>query len=307
MAKKEGKHNIGAGIVRALMYPFAKMPLRWHYFFAGFIAWLLRAVLHYRQDVIYTNLAKSFPDKSYAWIRKTAGDFYRHLAEMIVEAIWFSGCRNPERLRKAHIVELVNPELIQEAYENSPSVMVLDTHCGNWELLGGLFFYNFKDCECPIKPGVLHVVYKALKNKTWDKVFYENRRCPTPDTEGQIEASGMLRFIAGHRREKYIYLVNNDQFPRESSCEVGTFLNQPTTGFVGAATLASRLKLSVLYMGMVNDRRGHYSIRFERICDDASLMTPEEITRRYYDLLEKDIKETPHNWLWSHKRWKNIK
>ena len=36
-------------------------------------------------------------------------------------------------------------------------------------------------------------------------------------------------------------------------------------------------------------------------------MTPEEITRRYYDLLEKDIKETPHNWLWSHKRWKNIK
>ena len=80
MAKKEGKHNIGAGIVRALMYPFAKMPLRWHYFFAGFIAWLLRAVLHYRQDVIYTNLAKSFPDKSYAWIRKTAGDFYRHLA-----------------------------------------------------------------------------------------------------------------------------------------------------------------------------------------------------------------------------------
>ena len=111
------------------------------------------------------------------------------------------------------------------------------------------------------------------------------------------------------RREtkEYIYLVNNDQFPRESSCEVGTFLNQPTTGFVGAATLASRLKLSVLYMGMVNDRRGHYSIRFERICDDASLMTPEEITRRYYDLLEKDIKETPHNWLWSHKRWKNIK
>ena len=84
-------------------------------------------------------------------------------------------------------------------------------------------------------------------------------------------------------------------------------IEPPTTGFVGAATLASRLKLSVLYMGMVNDRRGHYSIRFERICDDASLMTPEEITRRYYDLLEKDIKETPHNWLWSHKRWKNIK
>ena len=43
---------------------------------------------------------------------------------------------------------------------------------------------------------------------------------------------------------------------------------------------------------------------FETICDDASTMAPEDIMRKYYDLLEEEIRETPHNWLWSHNRWK---
>jgi lauroyl/myristoyl acyltransferase len=33
-------------------------------------------------------------------------------------------------------------------------------------------------------------------------------------------------------------------------------------------------------------------------------MAPEDILRKYYDLLEQEINETPGNWLWSHKRWK---
>jgi KDO2-lipid IV(A) lauroyltransferase len=43
---------------------------------------------------------------------------------------------------------------------------------------------------------------------------------------------------------------------------------------------------------------------FVPICEDASKMTPEAILRRYYDLLEEEIRQTPANWLWSHKRWK---
>jgi KDO2-lipid IV(A) lauroyltransferase len=51
-------------------------------------------------------------------------------------------------------------------------------------------------------------------------------------------------------------------------------------------------------------KRGHYDLSFIPICDDASKMTPEELIRKYYDMLEAEIRETPANWLWSHKRWK---
>ena len=55
---------------------------------------------------------------------------------------------------------------------------------------------------------------------------------------------------------------------------------------------------------MKNPSRGHYDITFTKLADDASTMTPDELIRNYFSLLEKDIQEEPFNWLWTHKRWK---
>jgi KDO2-lipid IV(A) lauroyltransferase len=59
-----------------------------------------------------------------------------------------------------------------------------------------------------------------------------------------------------------------------------------------------------MYMKMRRVKRGQYEMTLIPICRDASQMTPEQIMRKYYDLLQDEINETPHNWLWSHKRWK---
>jgi KDO2-lipid IV(A) lauroyltransferase len=72
----------------------------------------------------------------------------------------------------------------------------------------------------------------------------------------------------------------------------------------GAVGVAHKLNMSVLYMKMVRKERGSYEISFVKLCDDASQFSPEDIVRKYYVELEKEIQETPHNWLWSHKRWK---
>jgi KDO2-lipid IV(A) lauroyltransferase len=50
--------------------------------------------------------------------------------------------------------------------------------------------------------------------------------------------------------------------------------------------------------------RGKYEMTFVPVCENASEHAPEDLIRKYYDLLEMEINETPHNWLWSHKRWK---
>ena len=73
------------------------------------------------------------------------------------------------------------------------------------------------------------------------------------------------------------------------------------TGSVG---VACKLSHAVIYMKMKRVERGRYEMSFIPICQNASEYTPEEIMRKYYDLLEEEINETPHNWLWTHKRWK---
>ena len=81
-------------------------------------------------------------------------------------------------------------------------------------------------------------------------------------------------------------------------------MHQQTNAMLGSVGLACKFSHSVMYMKMKRVERGKYEMSFINICDDASKMAPEDIMRKYYDLLEAEINETPCNWLWSHKRWK---
>lgn len=73
---------------------------------------------------------------------------------------------------------------------------------------------------------------------------------------------------------------------------------------LGSIGIAHKMGMGVVYMKMNRVRRGHYDIEFIPICTDASQMDQIAILRKYFDLLEEEIKANPVNWLWSHNRWK---
>jgi KDO2-lipid IV(A) lauroyltransferase len=85
---------------------------------------------------------------------------------------------------------------------------------------------------------------------------------------------------------------------------MGEFLNQQTYAMKGVVGVAHKMNMSVLSLKMVHKGRGSYEISFVKLCDDASKHEPEELVRMYYAELEKEIRATHYNWLWSHKRWK---
>lgn len=296
-------------ILKGFLHLVGRLPLRFHYAFGSFLAFVAEKVMHYRTAEVAINLARSFPDRKYEWIREQSRLFYRHFGEILAETIWIGGCRGPERLIRQNICEVVNPEVLQHLYDTSPSVMVLDSHCGNWELLGGLESYS-PGRPFPVSWENMCVVYKRLSSKVWDRIIADNRSAPVVNREGftgYVESNDVMRYALKHRDERMIFIFNNDQSPYNATkAKVDLeFLHQPTRAMTGAASLASRLGYSVAYMGMKRVRRGHYLIEFTTICEDASKMTPEDIIRRYYSLLEKDINETPSNYLWTHRRWKH--
>lgn len=296
--------EIGIELMWGIMRLFSRLPLGFHYFWGGIVAWLLKNVLHYRRDVVMINLSRAFPEKEYTELRQIAGRFYRHLGEIMAEAIWFGGC-DYERLRKSGICRITNFEVIEEAYNNSPSVTVMFSHCGNWEIVGGIWAYNYapvKPYPCP-SDGV-YVVYKRQKSHFWNEILKRNRMAPEPGYKGEIESSDILRFAIRNRDKKGIYIYPTDQFPYAGRHCIGEFLRQPTMAMLGGAGVAHKLGMNVLYLKMKNTGRGKYEMTFIPICRNAAEMTPEEITRKYFDLLEQEIEETPYNWLWSHKRWK---
>lgn len=309
---QQEKRSIGVVLVEALLGLLARLPLGFHLGFGRFLSWLMRDVIHYRRDVVMTNLSRSFPEKKYGELKELMKECYRHFGDIVAEAIWFGGCRNArgrKRLNESGIVDILNPEVFNEVYDNSTNVMVLSSHAGNWELLGGWFSYNHNK-EVPLKssPEEIGVVYRRLKSKLWDRVIEDNRCNSLKDTDfdGYLESLEVFRFAIAHRRQKFIYIFPTDQYPYHiaSKHNVGKFLNQETLAMTGGAALANKFGMSVNYLRWKVTGRGRYSVEFVPICSNAADYTPERIMEMYYAELEKDIKDQPWNYLWTHKRWK---
>lgn len=294
--------KIYLSLVRGFMRLLSKLPLKWLYGIGGAFAWFAQKVMHYRERVIMVNLARCFPEKKYWELDPIADAYYKHLGDIVAEAIWFGGS-DYERIKKQKICRMTNPEVLNEAFNTSPSVVILNSHCGNWEILGGFCVYN-EGQPAPYTVDNLCVVYKKLSNEVMDEVFKQNRTYCVPGFKGLVEASSFLRTALKNKDEKKIYISNSDQYPYVGRFFVGDFLNQPTYGMTGVVGVAHKMKMSVLAMKMVHKERGSYELTFVNLCNDASQHDPEDIVKMYYAELEKEINETPHNWLWSHKRWK---
>ena len=298
--------HLGVRILCGMVNVFGKLPLGFHYAVGSMASSLAKNVFKYRYDVVLTNLARSFPEKNYGEIREIANKFYSHFGDIFAEAIWF-GASSYERLNKSGLVTITNPKVFNDLFTTTKSTTVLFSHCGNWEILGGLLGYPTATGEVlAVKEKSIKVVYKRLHNAVSNEFFKKNRVRPLLEAADicQIESDEILRYAMKYRNEQNVYIYIADQYPYMTAFDVGEFLHQQTKAMLGSVKLAHKLGHSVVYMGMKAVRRGKYEFSFTSICRDASKMQPEEIVRQYFDLLEKDINECPHNWLWAHKRWK---
>ena len=298
-----------SSIFLALYLPVQRLPLKFHYFWGRAFTFLTRSILHYRRDVVMTNLARSFPEKKYGELREIAKEYYNHIGEIFAEAMWFGGCRGKvERLVESGLCTIPDPEPFFQSYRERPSVMVLSSHFGNWELLGGFFqYFGRRMDQIPFTEKEVCVVYKKVRSGFWND-FCKVNRCAaeTDHFGGYTESHNVIRYAIEHKNEHVVYVFPTDQFPYKGAArhEVPSFMNQKTYVMAGGANLAHKFGMAVYYFGCTRLEKGKYETPLIKICDDASQMSPEEIMIKYYSILEKDIRNCPANYLWSHKRWK---
>lgn len=302
---------IGAFLLKVPLRLLGLLPLRVHYALGRFVAWLAGDVLRYRRDVVMHNLTKAFPEKNVWDLKPIRKAFYQHFGELVAEAVWFGGCRSPKRLHRARLVEFENTEQAARLFEQASSIAVMCSHCGNWELFGGIASYNYTDTPLPFTEQNYCVVYRALSSRAWDLVMRDNRFAPLLDRKhypGYIESKDLVRYAYTHKDEKKVYNVNTDQrpyFTSPANLDVD-FFGQRVQTMTGAAALARKFGMAVVYLSMRRECRGHYVMRYEPICENASDMSVEEIMQQYYRLLEADIRRQPENYLWTHQRFARI-
>ncbi len=297
-------HRFFAILISLPLYLLSLLPLRVHYLFADIIAFLLRDVLKYRRDVIMTNLEGAFAEMPERERRQIARRYYQYLADLICEMVW-SMTRSGRHIcrRGFYSIDAASERTMNEAYSSASSVVVLLSHTGNWELASDLPFYMR---HCAFGCEDMTVAYQKLHDPLSEQLFLVLRRVRLHKDESLVPSHKILRFMLGHKNERRVYCFISDQYPYGGAEHTCKFLGLDTEWVGGAEAIARKLHLPVLYVYLDRPQRGKYVIKISQICSDASLPAKGVVTGTYASLLEQDIRNRKENWLWSHRRWKNL-
>ena len=286
-------HYRAAGLKQAMFYrllSWLPLPLLYLLAWPGYL--LLYYVGGYRKAVVRQNLSHAFPDKSARQLTVLAKKFYLQLVQVALEIL------KTRRMSAADIrrrVTLVNPELLRE-YSNdfSESVLMLAIHQGNWEwMLHGVKLH----LDIPIDP-----VYKPLHNRQMDELMLSIR---SQFGSRPIPLASAPRDILRRRREFRLFVLVADQAPiaRERSYWT-TFMNRAAAFYEGGEIIATMTGYPVLFAQCRRRARGYYEVEFKALARPPYGGADHAITERYVRLAEQAIRDEPHSWLWSNRRWK---
>lgn len=266
-----------------------------YYVIADLLYFLLYKCLKYRVKVVDKNLANSFPEKSESERHEIRKQFYHYLAEIFVSTISLASRRSRKTIlsnTEGAPISKMRAETIGQSW------VALTAHYGLWEYL--IFWAQYADQS-------LVAVYHPLENKIFDELF---RRLRNHQNVVTVPLKETIRFCLDHHdgvegRNYVIGLIADQNPPRRPNSEWFKFLNQDSIFFDGGEKIALKLKLPVYFIYQRRISRGMYQYEYDLIHDGIESVESYEITRRYIERLERLIQETPHLWLWSHRRWKH--
>lgn len=266
--------------------------------------------LFYRRKLVRKNLALAFPEKSEAERRDIERKFYHWFCDLAVETIRVHSI-GEEEIKERFVWK--NVDVVERATLSAGkdfACCYLSHYC-NWELAVGLPFSLHSLGMCQI--------YHPLRNDAMDEWFVGNRaqfgaeNIKMKDTLRRLltlrkEAKeGSKKLPSGETIHGWMFGCIADQLPKRENIHLRIpFLNQSTAVFSGSERLARKFGMTVWYARITMPSRGHYECTFYPIEVSEDELKADEFayTRRYFALLEQQIKERPELWLWTHDRWK---
>ena len=275
------------------LLPVAYLPL-WLLYGLSSLLWpVVYYVARYRLKVVRGNLERCFPDKSRRELRRVERQYYRHLCDLLAEGIY--NLRAPLHKVEKHY-HFENAEVLEPFYNDGRSVVLMSAHYNNWE-------YMITSLDHRIRHHAIGVG-KPLDNKGFGVFITERRARYGTEIVDQTDVRQVMDYYHRHR-VPVAYMMLGDQSPSNPHRSFWTdFLGQDTPFLFGAEHFARKYDMPVILYDVSKLRRGCYSVHFELMTGEPGSLPEGEITRRYAQHLEAQIRRAPQYWLWSHRRWK---
>jgi KDO2-lipid IV(A) lauroyltransferase len=283
--------SIGYYLLFGIIWLISLIPFWLIYRISDLLYYINFYLIRYRKEVVYKNLHLAFPEKSELEIDRIAKAFYRHFSDFLVESVKAVSISRRESAKR---FKYKNVELFRQLEEENKDFALVCAHYNNWEgmtylpsVMGHKFFG----------------IYRPLQNKVADRI---SRRIRSRDNPVLVPMEHVFREALKYRaaKRRYCIFFLADQRPPRSSHFWTTFLNQEVAFFEGVEKLSKKLELAVIFLEIKKLKRGYYEVNFTRLFDNAAQTTGHEVLLRCIHEMEKEIKNAPEFWLWSHNRFK---
>jgi KDO2-lipid IV(A) lauroyltransferase len=278
-------------LLKIIIYPLSLLPLSVIRGLLFPLKLVLKYLLPYRKKVIEQNLAIAYPNSTDAFKKEIRMTFYNNFYWLITESI--KSFTMPEK-EAAQRMRVLNPEKIDAYAKNNQSVIMVFGHFNNWE-------WTPLSCASQIQHQIT-AIYQPIKNKAINDWILTNR-----------SRTGVLMMSTKETQtfyEKNTQCIANtfiaDQSPAKKGSGVWVdFFGRKTLFLVGAATYAKKMKHPIVFINIQRVKAGYYTIEIEDLVTAPENESIESMVQKFACRLEKQIKESPGSWLWSHKRWKH--
>jgi len=262
------------------------------------MAWLLYDVVKLRRDVTDENVRFAFPERSEPERSRIARDTYAHIILMICEI-----AQAPRKIHETnwrdHVFIHQKVKFVEFLLDRRP-VVIVSAHYGNFEIAGFML-------------GLLGVptftVARTLDNPFLDRFLNKFREC-----KGQfiVEKTGSARQIDDVLIHGGKLVLLGDQSAGPKGCWVD-FFGRPASCHKAIAVfpLTAGAPLVVGFGRRVGGKPLQFEIGMNGYLDPAEAGTElggvKPVTQWYNRRLEELIRDTPEQYWWVHRRWKDTR
>lgn len=276
--------------LRILTWVFRWLPRRLALGTAQLLGWIWFYLVRTRKTLCIDQLQRAFPEWTPREIRQCTRRLFAHLCRSGVEFLTLDKVlRDPHRA-----ITVSGREHYEAAKSQGKGVLVLTAHLGNWELLLS-WATSFTDLAVVSKTPTEDQLGEYLMRQ---RERYGVHVFPTENSLFQI-----LDYL---RDGGSVGFVIDQHYPGKRGVYV-PFFNRWAATTTGLATLAKKSGAPVLPVFVTRGADGHH-VRFAKALPyERRDSLSEELavnTIRYSLVVEAAIRQTPEQWLWLHRRWK---
>jgi Kdo2-lipid IVA lauroyltransferase/acyltransferase len=277
-------------IIYTILYLFSLLPFFILYAISDFFAFFLFYISKYRKDLILSNLAIAFPEKTLEERIEICKKFYKYFTDNFIESLKFLSISKKQLLKRSTgSFDIIN-NLIDKGY----NINLMAGHQFNWEFANLLYAINLK---IPFVG-----IYAPISNKVIERIFLKFRR-----RYGTILIDAHFFKTKMHAvfKKQYMLALAADQNPINPMTGYWiNFFGRATPFVSGPEKGARKNNAAVIFVGFKKVKRGYYNFETTLLCEEGGKTKEGELTLLYRDILEKTIRQDPPNYLWSHRRFR---